>query len=190
MLTICYTLTLICFSPLTPQQFSTLLNTPQHSSTSTQLQMRHAMMEFDWTLTKSLLQQYLDTQQQQQQHGLQAHHAMHVSDESVVRALTRETDMIKRAIDVGLASDGLLHCLQNEVRITGTNFEFKYIFSYSHILIHVHTCSCMFSCMCSYMCSYISQGLCGLPGGVSCSRLNLKGLETALDNTTRVMEER
>ena len=146
------------------------------------------MMEFDWTLTKSLLQQYLDTQQQQQQqqHGLQAHHAMHVSDESVVRALTRETDMIKRAIDVGLASDGLLHCLQNEVRITGTHFEFKYIFSYSHILIHVHvhvhTCSCMFS--------YISQGLCGLPGGVSCSRLNLKGLETALDNTTRVMEER
>ena len=115
--------------------------------------MRHAMMEFDWTLTKSLLQQYLDTQQQQQQqqHGLQAHHAMHVSDESVVRALTRETDMIKRAIDVGLASDGLLHCLQNEVRITGTHFEFKYIFSYSHILIfsymfmymfiHVHACS-------------------------------------------------
>jgi hypothetical protein len=102
--------------------------------------MRHAMMEFDWTLTKSLLQQYLDTQQQQQQHGLQAHHAMHVSDESVVRALTRETDMIKRAIDVGLASDGLLHCLQNEVRITGTNFEFKYIFSFSYS----HTCSYMF----------------------------------------------
>ena len=147
MLTICYTLTLICFSPLTPQHSPTLPNTPRHSSTSTQLQMRHAMMEFDWTLTKSLLQQYLDTQQQ---HGLQAHHAMHVSDESVVRALTRETDMIKRAIDVGLASDGLLHCLQNEVRITGTNFEFKYIFSYifSYMFIHVHACfhACAHTC--------------------------------------------
>ena len=118
--------------------------------------MRHAMMEFDWTLTKSLLQQYLDTQQQQQQHGLQAHHAMHVSDESVVRALTRETDMIKRAIDVGLASDGLLHCLQNEVRITGTNFEFKYIFSYSHILIHVHTCAHARFHACAHTCAHTS----------------------------------
>ena len=143
------------FNMFFPIDSSTLLNTSQHSSTSTQLQMRHAMMEFDWTLTKSLLQQYLDTQQQQQQqqqHGLQAHHAMHVSDESVVRALTRETDMIKRAIDVGLASDGLLHCLQNEVRITGTHFEFKYIFSYSHtcsyMFIHVHACfhACAHTC--------------------------------------------
>ena len=101
-------------------------------------------MEFDWTLTKSLLQQYLDTQQEQHgprtHHAMHAMHAMHVSDESVVQALTREMDMIKRAIDVGLASDGLLHCLQKEVRITGTfDSRTRCIFS-SHTFLSLRGC--------------------------------------------------